>query len=620
MTTTTLRRRRVTRFTGLAVAGALGLGGLATVPAIAAEDARIADATVIVETLDEGAKVTALAVRYSAELDFGDVLPAADAFTVSADLRGSSAGNTSNRARTVTHAYINDAPERSDDRSNTTGEWVILELSRYDSNAGVLYYTGTNSQYPLDGAYTVRQTGDLVGDDETVPARSTTLVNSEVVRDVVDDFSVEQWDGDGSPFAYRFFQPEAVRDGDDDSTLYPLVLALHGGGESGTDNASQLLGNTLATSWATPEAQAKHPAFVIAPQRHPSLQFNNAEGREGLRAIVEHAKANYPIDPDRVYLTGLSMGSIGSWGLLLESHDEFAAAVTVAYGPGANPDIAGVLDIPVWQFHSEDDRTVPISGVYSAVDALESAGATVIERTWAGNLALAEATALQTEQWNAARDSGAIHLATYYNAGTTGTPPDADGPSISLNGHFSWVPAYNNPVTHDWMFAQVRGATQPVTGETTGSFDVEVQIPDQGGLAVAVGAASVDLGSAELDATLTHLGASGALPTITVADTRPGNPGWALTAAVSDFVAGPAVLDGRYLGLTPRLLSTGPDQDVTVGTAVTPGDGFTDGTTLASASAGGGLGTVTVGGDLELRAPTSTVAGDYVAKVTVTVF
>jgi len=600
---------------------ALGLGLLAAAPAYAdASSAQIADSVVIVETLDEGAKVTALAVQYSTALDFGGVLPDPDAFAVTANLVGSAAGNTSNRARTVTHAYLNDAPERSADRTSTAGEWVILELSRYDSNASVLYYTGVNNQYRLDGAYTVRQTADLVGDDETVPARSTTVVNTDVTRGVVDDFSVEQWTGEGSDFAYRLFQPEPVRDGEDDGTLYPLVLALHGAGESGTDNAAQLLANRLVTSWAEPEAQAEHPAFVLAPQRHPDFQWGNDEGRAALFAMVEHAKETLPIDPDRVYITGISMGSIGTWNMLFDDPSPFAAAVTVAYGPGDNPGLADVVDLPIWQFHSEDDRTVPVAGVRQSVVGLERLGVDVVQREWPGNLPLPEATARQTEQWNAARDTGAHHLVTIFPTGTTGTPPDADGPSIPLNGHFSWVPAYNNPVTHDWLMSQVRGATQPVTGVTSASFDVTVGIPDTGGLAVAVGAGQVDLGMAELDASLTSLAASGDLPTITVADTRPADPGWSLTAEVSDFHAGAAALDGRYLGVTPRVLSQAPNQEVTPGEPVAPGDGFTEGTTLATAAPGGGRGTTTVGGELRLQAPTSTVPGDYVAQVTVTVF
>lgn len=609
------------RAVGITAVAALGLGALGAAPALAAPaDAQITDAVVLVETLDEGAKVTALAVQYSEELDFGDVPLDPDAFTVTARLTGSTPGNTSSGERTVTHAYLSDAPERSPDRAGTSGEWVILELSRYDANAGVLYYTGINNQYPLDGAYSVRQTEDLVGDDETVPARSTTVVNTEVDRGVVDDFSVEQWTGEGSDFAYRFFEPEAVRDGEDDGRLYPLVLALHGSGESGTDNAAQLLANRLVTSWAEPEAQAEHPAFVMAPQRHPDLSWQNEEGRAGLFAMVEHAKETLPIDPDRVYITGLSLGSIGTWNLLIDDSDVFAGAVTVAYGPGANPGLEELVDFPIWQFHSEDDRTVPVQGVYDSVTALEELGVDVVQRRWAGNLPLAEATALQTEQRRAAQDIGAHHLVTIFEEGTTGTPPDADGPSIPLSGHFSWVPAYNNPVTHDWLMSQVRGATQPVTGQTTDGFDVEVSIPDTGGLAVAVGTDRVSLGTAGLETGLSHLAASGDLPTITVADTRPADPGWSLTAEVSDFRAGAAVLEGRYLGVTPRVLSAAPTQEVTAGEPVAPGEGFTDGTTLASAAPGGGRGTTTVGGELLLHAPTSTVPGDYVARVTVTVF
>ena len=61
---------------------------------------------------------------------------------------------------------------------------------------------------------------------------------------------------------YRLFVP----DGYDPKRSYPLVLFLRGAGERGTDNEIQLTANRGATAWATPEKQAKHAAFVLAPQ------------------------------------------------------------------------------------------------------------------------------------------------------------------------------------------------------------------------------------------------------------------------------------------------------------------------------------------------------------------
>lgn len=456
------RRRRLVSPLAVAAIATLGLGCLGAAPAFAVDASpHIIDSTVIVQTLDEGAKVTALAVEYSGTLDFGETALSASAFSVSANLVGSTVATTSSGARTVVRAYVNDTPSISAKRSNVRGDWIILELSRYDANAPVLYYTTINNQYPLTNAYSVQQTAELHGGGENIPAGTETVLNDAVVHPVVDDFSAEHWTGVGSHFFYRQYEPATVRAGSNGSTLYPLILALHGAGESGTDNASQLLGNAMATSWATPEAQAEHPTFIIAPQRDPDANnWNDAAGEAALMAIVENAKATLPIDPDRVYITGLSMGSIGTWTILLNSSTTFAGAVTSSYGPGADPKLAGLVNFPIWNFQSLDDTTVPVAGSLTAAKTLDALGASVIERNWAGNLPEDQAVALQTEQWAAAKHAGAVHQFTYFNPQTTGTAPDADGPSIACAGHFSWVPTYNNPVTHDWLMSQVRSSAQ----------------------------------------------------------------------------------------------------------------------------------------------------------------
>ena len=96
----------------------------------------------------------------------------------------------------------------------------------------------------------------------------TGLENDGVVQPVVDDFARRSFaDAAGTRIAFRFFRPASLRQG----RTYPLVLFLHGGGETGSPqvrpaNETQITANRGAIVWATPERQAKHPAFVVAPQ------------------------------------------------------------------------------------------------------------------------------------------------------------------------------------------------------------------------------------------------------------------------------------------------------------------------------------------------------------------
>jgi hypothetical protein len=149
--------------------------------------------------------------------------------------------------------------------------------------------------------------------------------------------------------------------------------------------------------------------------------------------------------------------------------------------------------------------------------------------------------------------------------------------------------------------------------------EVSVEVSDAGGLALNIAESSTDLGVTEIDSTLSFLEAFGALPTVTVADTRAANPGWSLTATISEFTGSAGEIDGNALGIAPKVLSSVAGQSVTAGPVVEPGVGFTGGTNLATAAPGGGRGTVTVGADLHFQVPTNTAPGNYVAELTVTV-
>jgi predicted peptidase len=85
--------------------------------------------------------------------------------------------------------------------------------------------------------------------------------------------------------------------------------------------------------------------------------------------------ARYRVDPERVYLTGLSMGSYGAWEFARANPKRFAALALIA-GGGTVGNVCALKDLPVWLFHNRNDPVVPLSESVSTANALRDCGAT----------------------------------------------------------------------------------------------------------------------------------------------------------------------------------------------------------------------------------------------------
>ena len=116
----------------------------------------------------------------------------------------------------------------------------------------------------------------------------------------------------GETLFYRLFVPNVS----DPDSQYPLVMFLHGGQGAGTDNVSQISRSNWSGShvWIQLDSQTKQAAFVVAPQL-PGLDrwdFVTSDklsiyGELAIELIAE-LQNTYPIDRDRIYLTGQSRG------------------------------------------------------------------------------------------------------------------------------------------------------------------------------------------------------------------------------------------------------------------------------------------------------------------------
>lgn len=150
---------------------------------------------------------------------------------------------------------------------------------------------------------------------------------------------------------------------------YPVHLFLHGSGERGNDNVSQLVhGSKL---FLKKESREKYNSWVIFPQAPQSdwwggyydpYKFNYKVNQSLSLGLVIKFMDNFilrkDIDNDKVYVSGLSMGGMGTFAILNLRPDMFAAATPIC-GDG-DPNLVSnfAKKVPIWIFHGSDDKTV----------------------------------------------------------------------------------------------------------------------------------------------------------------------------------------------------------------------------------------------------------------------
>jgi predicted peptidase len=144
---------------------------------------------------------------------------------------------------------------------------------------------------------------------------------------------------------------------------WPLILFLHGAGERGND-IQRVKDDGLPEML---EKGKKLPFIVVSPQCPRGEAWNSK--LKALSALIDEIVANYKVDQDRVYLTGLSMGGFGTWALAADTPDRFAAIIPIC-GGGDLTSVGRLKHLPIGAFHGAKDDIVPIEGTRELVDAL----------------------------------------------------------------------------------------------------------------------------------------------------------------------------------------------------------------------------------------------------------
>lgn len=195
----------------------------------------------------------------------------------------------------------------------------------------------------------------------------------------------------------------------DTAKRWPLILFLHHA-DAGGDDLNEVRHCALM---GLIDQGRKVPAVVIAPQRPAGESWSIP----ALDHLITTALRDYRIDPDRVYLTGVSAGGDVTWDFAA-LHPERLAAIVPMSGESEPRDALRLRPVPVWGFQGAKDTIVPPRQMKAMVEAVRAAG-------------------------------GHAHLTIY---------PDA--------GHDCWDQAYSTDALWTWLFAQKRGQPEVVTSGT----------------------------------------------------------------------------------------------------------------------------------------------------------
>ena len=216
---------------------------------------------------------------------------------------------------------------------------------------------------------------------------------------------------DGTEYKYQVYVPRQFRR----SLVWPVILALHGGGDYGNDGLKQTEGGLAS---AIREHADRFPAVVVFPQSladgTPGWQMT---GGQAALAALDQTMYEFHGDPSRVYLTGYSAGGNGTWYLASHHPERFAALVVIsAFVSEFRGKTSGVLypaiapksatdpyvyvarqvsTIPIWIFHGAADKTVPVEESRNMVKALKATGA---------NVQYSELSGVEHNAWDAAYD------------------------------------------------------------------------------------------------------------------------------------------------------------------------------------------------------------------------
>jgi predicted peptidase len=177
-------------------------------------------------------------------------------------------------------------------------------------------------------------------------------INPLVATDVnLFEARIHKFENESMP--YRLFHARNY----DKSQKYPLIIFMHGSGERGNDNVKQIRYN-FPDVFIEDASQDRNPCFIMAPQCPQGPKWSE-EKLHQVKTILDSLQTEFSIDSERLYVFGLSMGGRGTFNMLAQYPDLFAAAIPCA--GGNNPSLyPRIMQTPMWLHCSTKVPEYPI--------------------------------------------------------------------------------------------------------------------------------------------------------------------------------------------------------------------------------------------------------------------
>ena len=350
--------------------------------------------------------------------------------------------------RTVEKIYSNTRPERTDIVKD--GRFVIIELNPKDSGASLRLEGNDEVGFQMKKATSkITQKEDILFTNGKKLEKSIAILENNKTRNlIVENFKqfVYKDPKTGTSVKYNLYIPKNY----DKNKKYPLVLFMHDKGVLSEDTKTALLQGNGATSFAAPEEQARHEAFVLAPQYSRQVVDDNGDITSDLDATVnlirDYLISKYSIDEKKLYATGQSMGGMMAIVMNYKYPELFAASYLVACQ--WNPkEVSTMAKNNLWiTVSTGDEKAYP--GMNAITSELIKRGATVAKDNWRADYT--DAQFLEDARKVIAQKSNIKY--TTLEKGTNPYLPKDANPGLEHSG--TWKVAYNIPGIKDWMFLQ----------------------------------------------------------------------------------------------------------------------------------------------------------------------
>ena len=418
----------------LTVGGCAALGG--------ASDNAVESAAAVTRVFGDGMRL--VAVKYRADVS-------------AAALEPSQYGVA---GRTVERVYV---AQSADGAPSERGRFVVVQLNPYDEGALLTVKKGRPANKPANAAPAKNDPGKAGDKGDSAPTLKAaaaevnigaqTVQTSVVINEVFDDFVQREYADKqtGKTVRYNLFAPKNIEDG----KRYPLVLFMHDAGVTGTIVKAPLYQGNGAIAWASPEFQAQHPCFVIAPEFDEIIMDDTSTASNYLDAtinLIKHLKTKLPIDGKRLYTTGQSGGGMMSIAMNIKYPDFFATSYLVACQWNPALLTPQMKNVKWWITVSQDDAKA-YPGEIAITEKLASFGAKVARADdWDAQWPVDK---FQTAFDKIAAQNANVNFVTFAKGTVFKTAAEANAGGAS--GHTStWKYAYNITPVLDWIFQQRR--------------------------------------------------------------------------------------------------------------------------------------------------------------------